>query len=73
MNRLKNDNLKKCFSLIREFIEDSPSLSSRKGIAVLALKQLQRITAGADVNGNNGATIEPDPTPGCHDIPRIDG
>ncbi len=73
MSRLKNDNLKKCFSLLREFIEDSPAPGSRKGIAVLALEQLQRITAGADAYGNNGATIEPDPSPSCHDIPRIDG
>jgi len=47
MSRLKNENLNKCVSLLREFIDEVPS-SSKKRIATLALDQLQKITAGTE-------------------------
>jgi hypothetical protein len=54
MSNLKGKNLKKCFSLLREFIDES-SQSSKKGIAMLALNQLQKITAGTDFTGSSDA------------------
>ena len=59
MKRLKEQNVNKCFSLLREFIDET-SLSSKKGMAVLALNQLQKISAGT---GNQ------DTTSGCHGRP----
>lgn len=46
MSRLKSDNLKKCFSLLREFVEESQALPGKKENASLAIDQLQKITAG---------------------------
>ena len=69
MSRLKDKNLKKCYSLLREFIEEAPSMSGKKGLAVLALSQLQKITAGIRTSDDGGTT----PDPNCHDVPRIDG
>jgi hypothetical protein len=71
MKRLQKENVKKCFFLLREFIEETPSVSNKKGLAVLALKQLQNITAGTGF-GETGSTVT-DPDPGCHEVPRIDG
>ena len=48
MSRLKNENLKKCFSLLREFIDEVSIQGGKKEIAILALNQLQNITAGSD-------------------------
>ena len=47
MSRLKTETVDKCFSLLREYIEET-SLENRKEIAILALNQLQAITAGED-------------------------
>ena len=47
MSRLKIENVNKCISLLREYIEET-SLENRKEIAILALNQLQTITAGID-------------------------
>ncbi|MGD2089648.1 MAG: hypothetical protein PVH61_25960 [Candidatus Aminicenantes bacterium] len=47
MSHLKKKMANKCFSLLREYIDETP-LSSKKEIAVLALDQLQKITAGTD-------------------------
>jgi len=51
MSHLKKEMVDKCLSLLREYIDEA-SLSSKKESAILALNQLQKITAG-----NN------DPTP----------
>ena len=61
MSNLKAQNLKKCFSLLREFISETP-LNSKKEMAVLALNQLQKISAGTgySTQGSN---------PGCHGRP----
>ena len=69
MSRLKDKNVNKCYSLLREFIEEAPSMSGKKGPAILALSQLQKITAGTGTSEGNG-TI---PDPHCHEVPRIDG
>jgi len=51
MSRLKAKNVEKCFSLLREFIDEAEGLNNKKGIAILALNQLQKIAAG---NGSQG-------------------
>jgi hypothetical protein len=47
MSKLKHDSVTKCISLLREYIDET-SLTGKKEIAVLALSQLQQITAGTD-------------------------
>lgn len=61
MSQLKNENFKKCLSVLSEFINDPFSPDSKKR-AVLALSQLERITAGAA--GDSSA---------CIARPRLDG
>lgn len=63
MTDLKMATVKKCFSLLREFIEEIQGEENKKGIAVLALDQLQRVTAGSTSGGD----------PLCIDNPRVDG
>ncbi len=46
MSQLRNENFKKCVSLLQEFIDGSNDSDAQKGIAALALNQLQMITAG---------------------------
>ena len=46
MRHLKRNNSKKCFSLLREFVEESGAVDNKKGIAILALDQLQRAKRG---------------------------
>ncbi len=48
MGRLKTGNLKKCVSFLKEFIEESSEADDKKGIAKLALEQLEKITAGTE-------------------------
>ena len=59
MSRLKEQNVKTCVTLLREYINQTPSKSKR--VAVLALNQLQKVMAG------NG-----DPNGTCHSMPRAD-
>ncbi len=61
MSTLKSDSLKKCLSFLREYVDETP-LNKRKRVAVLALDQLQRITAGVSASGNS-----------CNGKPRVDG
>jgi hypothetical protein len=49
MANLKAENVNKCVSILKRFIDDSPSAD--KESAVLALKQLRKITAGMDTLG----------------------
>ncbi len=70
MSRLKNENLNKCFDLIREFIDEASKDDNKKEIAILALNQLRRITAGTDSTNGGGSTVlglE------CSTRPRADG
>jgi hypothetical protein len=60
MANLKARNVKKCVSILKSFIDESPALDKEK--AILALAQLQNITAGDDTT-----------SPACVVIPRIDG
>ena len=46
MSYLKKGNIKKCISLLEEFIDESREANNKKKVARLALDQLQRITAG---------------------------
>jgi hypothetical protein len=55
MSQLKVENLKKCFSLLREFIDEAP-LDNKKKIAMLALTQLQKITAGSSTPAVTGSS-----------------
>ncbi len=56
MSHLKKEMANRCFSLLREYIDEAP-LSSKKETAVLALDQLQKITAGTgSQDSNNGST-----------------
>ena len=48
MSYLKNKNSKKCLSIIRQFIEGAKSEKREKETVILALDQLQRVTAGID-------------------------
>ena len=50
MSKLRKENVKKCVSLLREFVEESSALDNKKERAILALNQLQKITAGTDSN-----------------------
>ncbi len=67
MKDLRTENMKKCFSLLRQFIDELPAQDNKKGTAVLALNHLQKITAGKElpVPGNTA--------PMCVDTPRING
>jgi len=46
MSRLRNKNSKKCLLVLRQFIEGSQPKGRERETAILALDQLQRITAG---------------------------
>ncbi|MFC2141136.1 hypothetical protein ACFLQP_02445 [Acidobacteriota bacterium] len=48
MSHLKDESLKKCVSLLREFIQEAPG--GKKGTAILALNQLQKVTAGTSTS-----------------------
>ena len=63
MSSLKKEALNKCFSLLREYIDESSEKNNRKGVAVMALDQLERVTAGT-TGGSN---------PICIDSPLLDG
>lgn len=62
MKQLKAENVTTCVSLLKGFINDAQALSSEKTIAVLALDQLKRVTAGTESTAT-----------GCHVRPRIYG
>ncbi len=69
MSRLKAENLKQCVSLIKDCIDGSPT-DQKKEFAILALNQLQKITAGI------GSSLDEGPTGGggCNNgRPRADG
>lgn len=46
MSQLKNKNSKKCLSILRQFINEVPSNGEEREVAILALNQLQKVTAG---------------------------
>jgi hypothetical protein len=66
MSKLKSENLQKCVSLLREFIDEAAETENKKVIAKMALGQLQRIKAGST---NSPAVLGPM----CSSRPRADG
>jgi len=64
MSKLKSENLHKCVSLLREFIDQAAEMENKKVIAKMALGQLQKITAGSSSD-----VLEPM----CSSRPRADG
>ena len=48
MSHVKSNTLKRCFSLLREYVEESKAENHKKGAAILTLNQLQKIMAGTD-------------------------
>jgi len=71
MSRLKTTNSKKCFSILREFIADSPLMGSERERAILALEHLRKITAGTvDLDILGGLSDE---SSACIARPRLDG
>ena len=59
MRHLKNETVNTCFSLLREYIDET-SLNNKKETAILALNQLHAITAGTDFQ-----------TETCHGRPMV--
>jgi hypothetical protein len=59
MSQLKSENLEKCFSFLRKFIDEAPVLNNKKKSAGLVLDQLQKITTEMDfpANPNENATV----------------
>lgn len=55
MGRLRDENSKKCFSILREFIDDSPLVGSQKERAALALELLQKVAAGTGTRDSSNA------------------
>jgi len=69
MSHLKNENLNKCFSLLREYLNEGPA-NNKKGSAILALEHLQKITAGTD---SQGASLGSTSALFCTGRPRLNG
>jgi hypothetical protein len=67
MSRLKTENLKRCVSILKEFIDEASTQDNKKGIAKLALTQLHRISAGNEfVEDVNSSFF-------CFDRPKVIG
>ena len=66
MNNLKAESLNKCLSLLREYLDETPS-NKRKGGALLALSHLRKITAGESSGDFEYSLIS------CDGKPRING
>jgi hypothetical protein len=49
MRQLKNEALRRCVSLLREFVEEPEAVGNKKEMAVLALNHLQRVIAGEEL------------------------
>lgn len=80
MSNLKSETLHKCLTILKEFIDESSGQNKTKGIATLALEQLERTTAGS-LSGHNPKCIDT-PLAGlsnsagisdCLDTPLADG
>ncbi|MCP4153092.1 MAG: hypothetical protein GY757_35500 [bacterium] len=72
MSHLKENNLDKCFTLLREYLDEAPPGSKNQN-ARLALNQLQIITAGKS-HGNTSGPGRPILViySGCNGIPKAD-
>ena len=65
MSPVKKQHVNTCVSLLKEYINTSPD-NEGKGTAVLALEQLQKVTAG------NGVYTDSDNN-NCNGRPRANG
>ncbi|MCK5057169.1 MAG: hypothetical protein KAT34_10975 [Candidatus Aminicenantes bacterium] len=68
MTSLRKENVRKCFSLLKEYLKEAPR-SEKKGGAILALDQLRKITAGV---GTQDVSLTSD-GPVCVSKPRANG
>lgn len=82
MSHLKKETLNQCFSLLREFIHKASDQNNRKGVAIMALNQLERVTAGTtetldticiDTPLADGLAAMGQPDTICIDTPLADG
>lgn len=74
MSHLKDETVTMCISLLREFINQTPGMENTKGVAVLALNQLHRITGGTDTGDPIDGSEPPLFTEIiCEGHPRADG
>ncbi len=71
MTHLKAESMRKCFSLLREYIGENPK-DTGKRIATLALNQLEKITAGSR-DKIYSIDAEPDIGLSCIGHPRANG
>jgi len=69
MSHLKKQNVKQCVSLLRDYIENTPS-NCEKGGAILALNQLQNISAGTGSSNPAFENNTTDEDPNCNGKPR---
>jgi len=73
MLTLKSESLNRCYSILKEFVEGAETSKGQKGMARLALEQLQRVTAG---NSQDESAVIPNlPLAGSADCvyrPRAD-
>jgi len=69
MSYLKKQNVNACMTLLREYINNTPS-SQSKGTAILALNQLKQITAGTNTEEGVPPTVE---DLNCNGRPRVNG
>jgi hypothetical protein len=73
MSHLKEKTVNKCVSLLREYIDET-SLNNKKENAILALNQLQKITAGTDSTGSpDGGNPPAGLLSKCFGRPKADG
>ncbi len=81
MTNLKSETVNKCFSLLREYIEETSGVNNNKGVAVMALNQLERVTAGTREKPDSQCSETPLadgissglPTPICIEVLTADG
>ncbi len=71
MGRLKNKNSEKCFSLLRQFIENAEAGQLQKETAYLVLEQLKKITAGTDTGDPGNLISNHGTTRSCEERPRV--
>jgi predicted YcjX-like family ATPase len=74
MSHIKRESVNKCFSLLREYINETSSQenSNRKKTAILALNQLRKVTAGT-MSQENSIDDVVAPDAGCNVQPRAYG
>ncbi len=74
MSHLKKESVNKCFSLLRKYIDETSADTKNTGkeMAMLALNQLRKVTAGSTTQENSIDDITA-PDAGCNVKPRAYG